>query len=86
MWVHSITKVITVVLAIWAANSHETAVLVTVTTWYWLDPLLAMGAAPAIFRCRLRKARVHRAAPVEREWSLSESDDLALRPVPFVSE
>ena len=68
-----ITKLITVVLVVWAAHSYETAVLVTVTTWYWLGPLVALGAAPIAFRYRLRKVRARRASLFEQEWSLAES-------------
>jgi hypothetical protein len=66
-----ITKVITVVLVIWAAHAYDTAVLVTVTTWYWLGPLLALGAAPLAYRVRLRRVRARRQLLIASEWDLS---------------
>jgi hypothetical protein len=75
VWVLYITKLITVILVVWAAHSYDTAVLVTVTTWFWLGPLVALGAAPAMLRLRLRKVRSRRAALIEREWNLSEVNE-----------
>ena len=69
IWVIYVTKLITVVLVVWAAHSYETAVLVTVTTWFWLGPLVAIGAAPVMFRFRLHRVRSRRATLIEREWN-----------------
>src|SRR4051812_3255676 len=72
VWVLYITKVITVVLVVWAAHSYDTAVLVTVTTWFWLGPLVALTAAPLMFRWRLRRVRARRGALIEREWNTAD--------------
>jgi hypothetical protein len=72
-----ITKLITIVLVVLAAHSYDTAVLVSVTTWYWLAPMAALGAAPLMYRYRLRRVRARRDALIEREWNLSEAPGVA---------
>jgi hypothetical protein len=72
VWVLYVTKLITIILVVWAAHSYQTAVLVTVTTWYWLGPMIALGAAPLLFRIRLRRVRARKASLIAREWRLTE--------------
>jgi membrane protein YdbS with pleckstrin-like domain len=68
IWVLYVTKILTIVLVVWAAHSYEAAVLVAVTTWIWLGPLIALTAAPLLFRYRLHRVRAGRAALLQAEW------------------
>ena len=73
VWVLYGAKLATIVLVVWAEHSYRTAVFVTVTTWFWLGPLLALGASPLLFRFRLRRVRARRAALIVSEWHTGSS-------------
>jgi hypothetical protein len=68
VWVLYGAKVATIVLVIWAEQSYKVALFVTITTWIWLGPLLAIGAAPLLYRYRLRRVRARRADLLRAEW------------------
>ena len=70
VWVIYGAKLATVVLVVWAEHSYRSAVFVTITTWFWLGPLLALGAAPLLFRYRLRRVRARRTALLVSEWHI----------------
>ena len=42
VWVIYAAKLATIVLVVWAEHSYRSAVFVTITTWFWLGPLLAI--------------------------------------------
>lgn len=89
VWVLYGAKVATVVLVVWAEQSYQSAVFVTITTWFWLGPLLALGAAPLLFRVRLRRIRARRAALIVSEWHVASpmaQDGRAPLPEVSVSE
>lgn len=71
VWVLYLTKLVTIIAVVWAAHSYETAVFVTITTWFWLGPLVAFSAAPLLFRYRLRRVRSRRTALLDAEWQTS---------------
>jgi hypothetical protein len=71
VWVIYGAKVVTIVLVVWAEHSYRSALFVTVTTWFWLGPLLALGAAPLMFRYRLRRVRARRATLIVSEWHIA---------------
>jgi len=68
VWVLYGAKVATIVLVVWAEQSYRVALFVTVTTWIWLGPLLVIGAAPLLYRFRLRRVRARRADLLRAEW------------------
>jgi hypothetical protein len=68
VWVLYGAKVVTIALVVWAEHSYRMAVFVTITTWIWLGPLLAIGATPLMFRYRLRRVRARRDALIRQEW------------------
>jgi hypothetical protein len=70
VWVIYGAKVVTIVLVVWAEHSYRSALFVTVTTWFWLGPLLVIGAAPLLFRYRLRRVRARRTALIMSEWHI----------------
>jgi hypothetical protein len=70
VWVLYGAKLATIVLVVWAEHSYQSAVFVTITTWFWLGPLLALGAAPLLFRYRLRRVRARRTALLASEWHI----------------
>jgi hypothetical protein len=69
VWTLYVTKLVTVVLVLWAAHSYEAAILLSATTWFWLGPALALGIGPLLFRYRLRRVRARRAALRRAEWT-----------------
>lgn len=71
VWCLYITKLATIVIVVWMQHSYDAAVFVTITTWFWFGPLLALGAAPLLFRYRLRRMRRRRAALLRAEWEIS---------------
>jgi hypothetical protein len=72
IWVLYVTKIVTVVLVVWAAHSYEATVLVTATTWIWLGPLIVFTAAPLLFRYRLHRVRSRRTQLLHAEWHTGE--------------
>jgi membrane protein YdbS with pleckstrin-like domain len=68
IWTLYVTKMVTVALVVWAAHSYDAAVLVAVTTWIWLGPLIALTAAPLLFRYRLHRVRARRSLLLQAEW------------------
>ena len=75
VWVIYGAKVVTIVLVVWAEHSYRSAIFVTVTTWFWLGPLLAVGAAPLMLRYRLRRVRARRTALIMSEWHIRPAAD-----------
>jgi hypothetical protein len=76
VWILYLTKLVTIILVVWAEHSYRAAVFVTITTWFWFGPMLALGAAPLLFKLRLRRVRARRAALMRAEW-LSEAITLS---------
>lgn len=75
LWVVYLTKVFTIVLVLITVHSQEAALLLSITTWFWIGPLIAIGAAPLLFRWRLRRVRARRRALLQAEWLFSEELD-----------
>jgi hypothetical protein len=73
VWILFGFKIATVIAIIAAARTEEAAVLVAVTTWYWLPiPFVALSGA-LLFRYRLRKIRRRREQLRRAEWLLDEA-------------
>ncbi|MCC6791214.1 MAG: hypothetical protein IT336_05990 [Thermomicrobiales bacterium] len=70
VWCLYLTKLATIVIVVLMQHSYDTAVFVTITTWFWFGPLLALGAAPLLFRWRLRRVRRRRADLQRAEWEV----------------
>lgn len=68
VWCLYLTKLITIIIIVWIHHSSDAAVFIAITTWFWLGPLLAFGAAPLLFRLRLLRARTRRASLLRAEW------------------
>lgn len=78
VWCLYLTKFATIVILVLMQHSYDAAVFVTITTWFWFGPMLALGAAPLLYRLRLRRVRRRRAALQRAEWDLSfRTDDAA---------
>ncbi len=69
VWTIYCVKLAMMLAIFWATGSLEPMALVTITTWFWLGPALAIAASPAAFKVRLRKVRRRRAALIASEWS-----------------
>jgi hypothetical protein len=76
VWVICLTKLVTVVGVLVMVHSREATVLLTITTWFWLGPLVALGASPLLFRWRLRRIRAKRRALLAAEWLLADDPDV----------
>ena len=50
-------KLATVILIFWHLRTWESGVILGATFWYWIPPLLLLGAGPVVFYYRLRKVR-----------------------------
>ena len=72
-------KVATIALVVWAEHSYRMALFVTITTWFWLGPLLALGAAPMLFRYRLRRVRARRETLLRQEWETERKITLPMQ-------
>jgi hypothetical protein len=70
VWVLYLAKLATIILVVWAEHSYRMTIFVTVTTWFWAGPMIALGAAPLVFRIRLRRMRSRRAALLRAEWQV----------------
>jgi hypothetical protein len=71
VWCLYLTKLATIVIIVLMQHSYDVAVFVTITTWFWFGPMIALGAGPLLYRIRLRRVRRRRAALERAEWDLS---------------
>jgi hypothetical protein len=67
-------KLIVVGIIFWNMQTFESGVILISTLWYYFPPIILLGAGPAIFYFRLRKARARRAELQRAEWMLGEQD------------
>ena len=79
VWVLYGAKVATIALVVWAEHSYRMALFVTITTWFWLGPLLALGATPMLFRYRLRRVRARRETLLRQEWETDRTVTLPMQ-------
>ena len=73
-------KLATVILIFWHLRSWESGVILGATFWYWIPPLLLLGAGPVVFYYRLRKVRARREALRRSEWMVGDDQDIEVRP------
>ena len=73
-------KLATVILIFWHLRTWESGVILGATLWYWIPPLLLLGAGPAVFYYRLRKVRSRREALRRSEWMVGDDQDVEIRP------
>jgi hypothetical protein len=71
-------KFATVVLIFWHMRTLQAGLILGATFWYFLPPLIVLGAGPAIFYYRLRKVRARRDALRRSEWMELEPQDLGV--------
>lgn len=69
-----IFKLVTVIVIFWHMRTLESGVILGATSWYFLPPLLLLGAGPVIFYIRLRKVRARREALRRAEWMLDDHE------------
>ena len=69
-------KLATVILIFWHLRTWESGVILGATFWYWIPPLLLVGAGPAVFYYRLRKVRGRREALRRSEWMVGDDQNL----------
>ena len=69
-------KLATVILIFWHLRSWESGVILGATFWYWIPPLLLLGAGPVLFYYRLRKVRGRREALQRSEWMVGDDQDV----------
>ncbi len=69
IWTIYCVKLAMMLAVFWATGTLEPMAMVTITTWFWLGPALAIAASPAAFRVRLLKVRRRRAELIASEWS-----------------
>jgi hypothetical protein len=67
-------KLIVVGIIFWNMQTFESGVILISTLWYYFPPIILLGAGPAIFYFRLRKARARRAELQRADWLLGEQD------------
>jgi hypothetical protein len=67
-------KLATVVLIFWHLHTFESGIILGSTLWYFFPPMILLGAGPAIFYYRLRKARARREALQRAEWMVDDQD------------
>jgi hypothetical protein len=82
VWCLYLTKLATIVIVVWMQHSYDAAVFVTITTWFWFGPLLALGASPLLFHYRLRRIRRRRTALLRAEWTVSHERPGPSQPLP----
>lgn len=69
-------KLATIVLIFWHVRTFESGVMLGATLWYWIPPLLLLGAGPALFYYRLRKVRARRDALRRSEWMVGDDQNV----------
>jgi hypothetical protein len=69
-------KVATVVLIFWHLQTWESGIVLGSTLWYWIPPLVLLGAGPIIFYYRLRKVRARREALRRAEWMIEDEQEV----------
>jgi hypothetical protein len=69
-------KLATVILIFWHLRTWESGVVLGATFWYWIPPLMLLGAGPALFYYRLRKVRGRREALQRAEWMVGDDQNL----------
>jgi hypothetical protein len=72
-------KLATVILIFWHLRSWESGVILGATFWYWIPPLLLLGAGPVLFYYRLRKVRARREALQRSEWMVGDDQNVEVR-------
>ena len=72
-------KLATVILIFWHLRTWESGVILGATFWYWIPPLLLLGAGPVVFYYRLRKVRSPREALRRSEWMVGDDQDAEVR-------
>jgi hypothetical protein len=82
VWCLYLTKLATIVIVVWMQHSYDAAVFVTITTWFWFGPLLALGASPLLFHYRLRRIRRQRSALLRAEWMVTHERSEPNQPLP----
>ncbi|MFL5758780.1 MAG: hypothetical protein ACJ789_03525 [Thermomicrobiales bacterium] len=75
VWTIVAAKVATLLLVLWAVHDFKTGVLLAATTWIWLLAIVALCAAPVLFRIRLRRVRRKREALKRAEWMIPSSEE-----------
>lgn len=70
VWTIYCVKLAMILAVFWATGTLEPVAMVTITTWFWLGPALAIAAGPAALRVRLLRLRRRRAALIASEWSV----------------
>ena len=73
-------KLATVILIFWHLRTWESGVVLGATFWYWIPPVLLLGAGPVLFYYRLRKVRSRREALRRSEWMVGDDQDAEVRP------
>ena len=73
-------KLATVILIFWHLHTWESGVVLGATLWYWIPPLILLGAGPVLFYYRLRKVRGRREALQRSEWMVGDDQDVDVRP------
>src|SRR5262245_833708 len=69
-----IFKLVTVIVIFWHMRTWESGLILGVTSWYFLTPLLILGAVACIFSLRWRTVRAGREALRRAEWMLDEHE------------
>jgi hypothetical protein len=77
VWILFGFKMATVVAIFAAARTEEAAVLLAVTTWYWLPIPIVAVAGTLLFRYRLHKVRRRREQLRRAEWLIEEVPETA---------
>jgi hypothetical protein len=67
-------KLATVVLIFWHVRTWESGLILGLTSWYFIPPLVLLGAGPVLFYLRLRKVRARREALQRSEWMIEDQD------------
>ncbi len=70
IWTIYCVKLAMMLAIFWAAGTLDPMAVVTISTWFWLGPALAIVASPAALKVRLLRMRRRRAALIASEWSV----------------
>lgn len=69
-------KLVTVILIFWHLRTWESGVVLGATMWYFIPPLVLLGAGPLVFYYRLHKVRSRRDALQRSEWMVPAGQEL----------
>lgn len=75
IWTLFAFKIVTSIIIFWQMRTVLSGLVVGANTWYAFPIIAMLGAAPLMYRYRLRQQRARRAELLRSEWMVGPDDD-----------